>query len=370
MQEKEQNYWLALCRTPGLGPISQRRLLEKFGGTPEQLFIADRKILQANGLKSKTLKYFQSPDWQEIERDLAWLEQPNHHLITIVDKRYPPLLKEIPDAPIVLFICGDPELIQSIQVGVVGSRNPSSGGKRIAYEFSKQIAQCGITVTSGMALGIDYSSHLGALDVGKKTIAVLGNGLDIIYPARHKQLVERIVEQGALISEFPIGVKPLAKNFPRRNRIISGLSTGVLVVEAAQQSGSLITAKYAMEQGREVFAIPGSIHNPLSKGCHSLIKQGAKLVENVQEIIDELGPLIHTTIERAELKEYVSNNTKGIDDDGYKHLLNVMAYESISIDQLIEHTGLTADVVSSMLLTLELAGLITASPGGLYVRVN
>jgi len=369
MQEKEQNYWLALCRAPGLGPISQRRLLKNFGGTPEQLFAADRKLLQANGLKSKTLKYFQSPDWQEIERDLAWLEQANHHLITILDKRYPPLLKEIPDAPMVLFVCGDPELMQSMQLGVVGSRNPSSGGKRIAREFSRQITQCGITVTSGMALGIDYSSHLGAMDVNKKTIAVLGNGLDIVYPARHKDLAERIVEQGALISEFPIGVKPLAKNFPRRNRIISGLSAGVLVVEAAQRSGSLITAHYAMEQGREVVAIPGSIHNPLSKGCHSLIMQGAKLVENVQDIIDELGPLIHTTMQQAELKEYRMDNTKDIDDD-YKHLLKMMAYEDVSIDQLIEHTGLTADVVSSMLLILELRGVVTASPGGLYARVN
>lgn len=369
MQEKEQKYWLALCRVPELGPIGQRRLLKNFGGTPEQLFAADRKILQANGLKSNTLKYFQSPDWQEIERDLAWLEQANHHLITILDKRYPPLLKEISDAPMVLFVSGDPELIQSIQLGVVGSRNPSSGGKRIAREFSRQITQCGITVTSGMALGIDYCSHLGAMDVNNKTIAVLGNGLDIVYPARHKELAERIVEQGALISEFPIGVKPLAKNFPRRNRIISGLSAGVLVIEAAQRSGSLITAHFAMEQGREVFAIPGSIRNPLSKGCHSLIKQGAKLVENVQDIIDELGPLIHSTIQQAELKEYRTDNTKEFDDD-YKYLLNMMAYEDVSIDQLIEHTGLTADAVSSMLLILELRGVVTASPGGLYARVN
>ena len=372
MIDDQRSCWLALCHAPGLGPVGHRRLLETFG-TPEQVFAAGGKVLEENGLKPKTLKYLESPDWHKIEVDIKWLEQPNHHLITIADSRYPTLLKQISDPPIVLFVNGDPELLQNIQLGIVGSRNPSPGGRQIARLFSRQIAQCGVTITSGMALGIDCNSHLGALDVNEKTIAVLGNGLDTIYPARHKELAERIVTSGALVSEFPLGVKPLARNFPRRNRIISGLSTGILVVEAAQRSGSLITARFAMEQGREVFAIPGSINNPLARGCHALIRQGAKLVETVQDIVEELGPLFHATSfhatsESVDPSEYDANNS-GILDDDYKLLLDTMGHETLSIDKLIEQTGLTTDVVSSMLLILELQGLVSVCPGGTYVRV-
>ncbi len=368
MKEDARASWLALCRTPALGPVGHRQLLEFFG-TPEQVLAADTTALEKCRLKPATLNYFKAPDWDQIQFDLEWLDQPHHHLVTCTDAAYPQLLKEIPDAPIVLFVSGDVDLLQTIQVSIVGSRNPSAGGKDIAYEFSRQLALCGITVTSGMALGIDYSSHVGALDVNGRTIAVLGNGMDTIYPARHKSLTRRIVENGALVSEFPLGTKPLAKNFPRRNRIISGMSTGVLVVEAAQRSGSLITARYAMEQGREVFAIPGSIHSPLARGCHLLIKQGAKLVETVQDIIEELGPLLHAVSKHESLSDKHTNVAE-LPDDDYNILLENMAYDPISVDKLVECTGLTADAVSSMLLILELRGHISLCPGGFYVRVD
>ncbi|MEE8233465.1 MAG: DNA-processing protein DprA, partial [Gammaproteobacteria bacterium] len=230
----------------------------------------------------------------------------------------------------------------------------------------------GVTVTSGLASGIDGCSHQGALNANGFTIAVTGNGLDMIYPARHKALAEKIVDNGILVSEFPPGTKPVSANFPRRNRIISGMSTGVLVIQAALRSGSLITARYAMEQGREVFAIPGSIHNPLAKGCHTLIKQGAKLVESVNDIVEELGSLAAVVIdENVPKKNDVKNNLyeEKLDVD-YKVLLDTMAYDPISVDRLIELTGLTTDSVSSMLLILELRGLVVSQAGGVYMRVN
>ena len=360
--------WLVLLRAPDLGPVGQKRLLELFG-TPQQILSAGKKALNQTGLMSKTVNYLSTPDWDRIATDLEWLAKPNHYLITYKEKTYPRLLQETAGAPLVLFVCGNPKLLQTVQLGIVGSRNPSPVGRQIAREFSRQLAQCGITITSGMALGIDYSSHMGALDANGRTIAVLGNGLDIIYPARHKVLAENLTENGALVSEFPPGTRPLANHFPRRNRIISGLSTGILVVEAAQKSGSLITARYAMEQGREVFSIPGSINNPLAKGCHKLIKQGAKLVESVQDIIEEIGPLIYATNSLSLVPENRNKKDESLDHD-YKLLLDNIGYESISIDYLIEQTGLTADAVSSMLLILELKGLVKSCPGGFYTKFN
>lgn len=369
MEEIDLKYWLALCRIPGLGPVTQKKLLEFFHNSPALIFSADRKILETIGLNTKIISNILSPDWRSIEKDLAWLEQPGHFLVTILDKRYPPLLKGIHDAPVLLFIRGKPDIIGSNQLSIVGSRNPSLNGKKIAYNFSGEISRYGITVTSGMALGIDFQAHQGALDNNGQTIAVLGCGPDIVYPARHQNLAERIVDTGALVSEFPTGVKPVAANFPRRNRIISGLAVGILVVEAARQSGSLITAKFAIEQGREIFAIPGSINNPLAKGCHYLIKQGAKLVEDLQDIIDELSPFIHSTFHYIDPQTNDTNPVSDMDED-YQQLLNFIAYEPVSIDDMIAHTGLTTAVVSSMLLILELRGLVVAAPGGFYSRVN
>ena len=291
INEDERAFWLALHRTKGLGPVGQTKLVNAFPSV-KQIFSADGHTLKTFGLNDKSITSICKPDWKNIEADLAWLDEPTHHMITIDSKDYPPLLREIPDPPIVLFAHGCLERLKNCQIGIVGSRNPDTAGRKLANEFARELVIAGATVTSGLALGIDACSHQGALDAGGHTIAVTGNGLDMIYPARHKALAEKIVDNGILVSEFPPGTKPMPANFPRRNRIISGMSTGVLVIQAALRSGSLITARYAMEQGREVFAIPGSIHNPLAKGCHNLIKQGAKLVESVNDIVEELGSLV------------------------------------------------------------------------------
>lgn len=371
IKEDDRAFWLALHRIRGLGPIGQRKLLDAFP-TVKQIFSADDSTLKKTGLNKKSRASVYQPDWETIEADLVWLDMPDHHLITINDEAYPTLLREIPDPPVVLFAHGCPEVLKTIQIGIVGSRNPDTAGRKTADEFARELVYAGATVTSGLALGIDGCSHQGALNANGYTIAVTGNGLDMIYPARHKTLAEKIVDNGILVSEFPPGTKPVAANFPRRNRIISGMSTGVLVIQAALRSGSLITARYAMEQGREVFAIPGSIHNPLAKGCHTLIKQGAKLVESVNDIIEELGFLATVVIdENVSRKNDVKNNhyEEKLDVD-YKVLLDTMAYDPISVDRLIELTGLTTDSVSSMLLILELRGLVVSQAGGIYMRVN
>jgi DNA processing protein len=364
----KQQYWLGLQHTPGLSIVAYKRLLETFG-TPNNVFKADRTSLEQFGLKRQSIDFICSPDWRQIDRDLAWLSEPGHYLVTFDDADYPTLLKEIPDAPIVIYAHGQPELLNSVQFAVVGSRNPSVTGRRLAQEFSYQLAECGMSITSGLALGIDYCSHIGALNATGKTIAVLGNGPDSIYPARHKELAQRVIEYGLIISEFSTGTKPIPGNFPRRNRIISGMSVGVLVVEAALQSGSLITARHALDQGREVFAIPGSIHNPLARGCHALIRQGAKLVETVNDILEELAPLVQAADVTGQDIKPDANNQSGLDED-YKLLLDNIGYEPVTVDNLIDRTGLTADVVSSMLLILELKGIIESRLGGIYLRIR
>lgn len=371
INEDERTFWLALHRTKGLGPVGQAKLLDAFPSI-KQIFSADAHTLKTFGLNEKTITSIGKPDWKNIEADLAWLDKPGHHLVTIGSPEYPTLLGEIPDPPIILFAHGCLEILKTIQIGVVGSRNPDAAGKKIADEFARELTHAGATVTSGLALGIDSCSHEGALSANGHTIAVTGNGLDMIYPARNKALAEKIVERGILVSEFTPGTKPIPANFPRRNRIISGMSTGVLVVQAALRSGSLITARYAMEQGREVFAIPGSIHNPMAKGCHALIKQGAKLVESVNDIIEELGSLATVVIDENRSINNAANNDLGEEelDADYKVLLDSLAYDPISIDRLIELTGLTTDSVSSMLLILELRGLVVSQSGGVYVRAN
>jgi len=366
-----RTFWLALHHIKGLGPVGQRKLLDAFPSINE-IFSADACSLTEFGFKKKLINAINRPDWESIEADLLWLDSPDHHLVTIDSDEYPLLLREIPDPPIVLFAHGCLQQLKSIQIGIVGSRNPDAAGRKLANEFARELVYAGATVTSGLALGIDGCSHQGALDAGGHTIAVTGNGLDMIYPARHKALAEKIVENGILVSEFSPGTKPIPANFPRRNRIISGMSTGVLVIQAACRSGSLITARYAMEQGREVFAIPGSIHNPLAKGCHSLIRQGAKLVESVDDIVEELGSLATVVMGGSvneETGQKIGEGKEALDAD-YKVLLDSMAYDPISIDRLIELTGLTIDSVSSMLLILELRGLVVSQAGGVYVRAN
>ncbi len=361
-------YWLALHRTPGLGAISFQRLLAQFSSPREFFALPASERRCALPLPPAGRAFLAAPAWDKVEPDLRWAEDESHHILTLHDPAYPRLLKEIADPPPLLFVRGNPALLSRPQLAIVGSRNPSTGGRSLAEDFAFSLCRFGLVITSGMALGIDAASHRGALRAKGETIAVAGTGPDRIYPARHRSLARAIVAQGAIISEFSSGTPALPGNFPRRNRIISGLSLGVLVVEAACKSGSLITARLATEQGREVFALPGSIHNPLARGCHRLIRQGAKLVEEIGDILEELGPLSAVT-------EYKSGDIEGnvTDTDtlpaGQRQLLASLGFELASIDTLVERSGLTADVVSSMLLNMELQGRVTSS-GGRYCRVD
>ena len=358
--------WLRLIRLPGVGPIQQKKFLEHFG-TADNIFRASRDELNALNLKSAIADSLLQSSDPDIGRDLEWLERENHHLVTVADADYPALLKEIPDAPVALFVVGNPAVLDNAQIGIVGSRNPSAGGKKTAHVLAAELAAAGLVITSGLALGIDYCGHAGALDAGGKTIAVMGCGLDQVYPARHKTIAGLITENGALISEFPPGTPPLPQHFPRRNRIISGLSHGVIIIEAALQSGSLITARLALEQGREVFAVPGSIYNPLSKGCHYLIREGAKLTESARDVLEE----INVSLVRPPVCSNIEGHAAANEAQQYhvdtRQLLEHLSYDPISIDRLIEVSGLTADAVSSMLLVLEVHGIVSSS-GGLYTR--
>lgn len=302
-----------------------------------------------------------------MEQDQHWLEHTGTSLLPYTDPAYPALLRQISDPPMVLFLRGESKVLDLPQLAMVGSRNPSTEGRHNAEEFAAYLSRCGLGIVSGMAMGVDAASHRGALRSGGTTIAVWGTGLDRPYPPSHRELAEEIAEHGLLVSEFLPGTPPLPHNFPRRNRIISGLSVGTLVVEAAQTSGSLITARLASEQGREVFAIPGSIHNPMAHGCHQLIREGAKLVESVTDILEELAPLLQ--LEPANSIATPPTPEHAIDDPEYRLLLNSMNHAPTSVDLLVERTGLTPDVVSSMLLMLELQGQVEATPGGHYSRV-
>jgi len=359
--------WLVLLNTPATGPVQHKKLLEIYK-TPDNILSAPYAELAQSGLKKEALEHLTKTPFERINNCISWLEHANHHLVTIHDSYYPALLREISDAPIALFVAGDLELLNTQQIGIVGSRNPTAGGRKTAKIFATQLSDLGFTITSGLALGIDYCSHTGAIDANGRTIAVLGNGPDRIYPARHKDIAEIISVSGAIVTEFPPGVPPLPGNFPRRNRIISGLSLGVLVVEAAPQSGSLITARFALEQGREVFAVPGSIYNPLSKGCHHLIKQGAKLVESIEDVVEELNIYITMMYSRDAGTSAAFGKPAGLDSDQLG-LLEHLSFDPVSIDKLIELSGLTADAVSSMLLVLEVQGIVTSS-GGFYTRIN
>lgn len=366
-QDKELACWLALHRIPGVGPATFTRLLTQYSSF-ESLF--DNPKL-AEGLSERSRTALLSPDWDQVEQDLDWFSTPNRHIVRLNDAVYPSLLKEIPDPPSMLFVQGDVSVLSQWQLAVVGSRNPSPSGRDNAFEFSRFLASGGITITSGLAMGIDAAAHQGALAGKGKTVAVIGTGLDRVYPAKHRDLAHEITEHGVIVSEFALGTPPRAENFPRRNRLISGLSLGALVVEAAIKSGSLITARMALEQGREVFAIPGSIHNPLAKGCHRLIKEGAKLVETAEDIVEELGAIAAvgqaSVIPVEHAREEVAQKSP---DPDYQVLMACLGYDPIEIDRLIAESGLTAETVSSMLLLLELDGQVASLSGGRYVRVG
>ena len=379
--ENSLRSWLALSHVKNLGPIRIHSLLEKFK-TPAAVFDAGRSGWQDVGLTEKLMENLSAPDWEKVDIDLKWAEQDNANIITLDDERYPSMLKNITDAPPILYTLGEAGILKLPQLAIVGSRNPTHSGTDIAHDFAAYLTSMGMTVTSGMAMGIDAAAHQGALDVMQKglnghgfTVAVTGTGLDRVYPAKNRDIAHKIAENGILVSEYAPGTPPMAGNFPRRNRIISGLSMGTLVVEAALQSGSLITARLATEQGREVFAVPGSIHQPLAKGCHALIREGAKLVETAQHILEELGGfkavLDDSKSQSTDKKEPVQEDTHQslIDaDDEYKQVLKCIDFEPTSVDKVVERSGLTADAVCSMLLVLELQGYVTALSGGYYCQ--
>ncbi|MES2218211.1 MAG: DNA-processing protein DprA [Pseudomonadota bacterium] len=361
----ELYYWLAAANLKGLGAVTIRRGLEYFASI-KNLFHATAAELQVAGFSASAINIIQSANLSAQDTILQWCEQAQCHLITFNDPAYPTLLKEISDAPLVLYVRGDVAALNKPQIAMVGTRNPTHAGRECAEQFAGALAQAGLIITSGLAAGIDAASHTGALAVPAPTIAVLGTGLAHVYPAENRKLANEIAEKGALVSEFPPQMKPIAMNFPRRNRIISGLSLGVIVVEATLHSGSLITARFAAEQGREVFALPGSIHNPLSRGCHQLIRQGAKLIETAADIIEELSAL-HQAMLFPATKNTSTNPC--ILDKKHQELLNFVGYEPTSVDTLVTRSGLTVSQVSSMLLSLELQSYVNFTPGG-YVRFS
>jgi len=360
--------WLVLYHAPGVGVTTFHDLLSRFT-SPAAARAASGGELRDCGLSAATIRALREPAPEQLARDLDWQAAPGNHILTCRDPAYPVLLQQTPDPPPVLYVHGDPDLLAAPQLAIVGSRNPTPTGSRSAYEFAQHLATAGLVITSGLALGIDTAAHRGALEHALPTIAVMGTGLDRVYPASNRELARRIAHHGALVSEFPIGTPPLAENFPRRNRIISGLSLGTLVVEAALRSGSLISARLAAEQGREVFAIPGSIHNPLARGCHYLIRQGAKLVETAEDIITELGPLAAVN---ARPRPPAPPPPEAAWQPGPDHLqlIENMGFDDVSIDRLVVRSGLTPAEVSSMLLQLELAGFVATRPGGIYNRLK
>lgn len=349
--------WLRLTLTRGVGLETQRRLLSVFG-LPEHIFAAAGTAVRAavGERAARALAAFDGDE--QVARTLAWASQPGNHLITLADAAYPQALLEIADPPTLLYVKGRAELLNNRALAIVGARNATAQGASNAEQFARELSRGGLTIVSGLALGCDAAAHTGALDGVGSTVAVVGTGADRIYPPRNQELARRIAEHGAIVSEFPLGTPALRDNFPRRNRIISGLARGVLVVEAAARSGTLITARLAGEQGREVFAIPGSIHSPLSKGCHQLIRQGAKLVDDARDILSELQP--------APPPETAVETPTG---DG-SPLLDAMGFDPVGIDVLSQHTGLTADTLSAMLLSLELENRVALLPDGRYQRIR
>lgn len=367
-QPKDLRHWLALVRTPGLGWANLEALLAEFG-SPEALFSLKPRQLAPFELKPQTREALLAPDWAPVDTDLEWMQSRDALLLPANSPDYPDLLLRIPNPPIALFARGNIALLKQPQIAVVGSRNPTAGGRDTAYDFALTLGKAGLVITSGLALGIDAAAHAGGMDAGAGTIAVCGTGLDRVYPKANRALGERILAEGVLISEFAPGMPPLAENFPQRNRIVSGMSLGALVVEAAYRSGSLITARLASEQGREVFAIPGSIHNPLARGCHRLIRDGAKLVESANDVIEELGPLAGVKAPEKHVVKPVET-TEEANDPEYVSLLETIGYDPTPVDVIVARTGKSADVISSMLLILELQGKVEAAPGGRYARVT
>lgn len=338
---------------------------------------ASARDLSRHGFSDETATAITSPDEKKIETDLEWLSGPNRHLLCWGDDAYPALLKQVSNPPAALFVEGDPGFLWHPQIAIIGSRNPTGVGLDHARDFATTLARQGMTITSGLASGIDTAAHVAALDAGAATIAVNGTGLDVVYPASSRAAASRIRVSGAMVSELPLGSPPRRQHFPSRNRIISGLSLAVLVIEAGLNSGTLITARKAAEQGRDVFALPGSLHNPMAKGCHRLIREGARLVETAADILQELGPLAREL--QMEIRQQLRQAGSGagkppimvrdlLDDPEYKALWNALAHDAKPVDLLIEETGISASAVSSMLLMMELRGMVRKQGTGHYLR--
>ena len=353
-----------LARAPGLSAEHLRALIAAVGGEPARA--AEPRAAREVQLPRAARDFLSSPDEAAIEEDLVWLAASGARIMLCTDPDYPPLLGQTAGAPAALYVLGSAQALSSPQLAMVGSRSPTPSGRTTARAFAAWFARAGLTVTSGLALGIDAASHEGALSVEGLTLAVCGTGLDRVYPQQHEGLAARIRVRGALVSEFPPRTAPLRQHFPRRNRIISGLALGTLVVEAARYSGSLITARLAAESGREVFAIPGSIHSPLSRGCHQLIRDGAKLVEEAADVLAELRisvPKETLTTAPGHLQQ------PPVLDKEYEMLLDALGFEPATIDVLVARTHLAPESVASMLLILELQGRVAALPGGRYGRL-
>jgi DNA processing protein len=350
--------WLRLTLIPGIGGETQRQLL-KACGDPEAIFAAPPAALR--GIGGGLAERLRGHDCQaEIDAALAWASQPGNRILTLADTEYPQALLTAADPPVLLYAKGRVELLNRPAFAIVGSRNATRQGEENAAAFAQALAGAGLTIVSGLAAGIDAAAHRGALPEPASTIAVIGTGIDRIYPAKNEGLAREIAEQGCILSEFPVGTPPLAANFPRRNRLIAGLARGCLVVEAAKQSGSLITARLAAEAGREVFAIPGSIHSPQSKGCHALIKQGAKLVESAQDILEELR--WEKVVNPASLPAVKEAETDPV--------MVALGGDPCDLDTLAARTGLAADALLARLLPLELEGRVAPLPGGRFQRLN
>ncbi len=375
-QPDDRAHWLRLVLTEGVGPQTARELLSRFG-LPGEILGAGFPALQKcvpERIATALCAAADSAMQAQIDATLAWAALPGNHLLTLADEAYPQSLLTIPDPPTLLYAKGRLELLSMPALAIVGSRNATAQGMQNAEQFARTLSRSGLAVVSGLALGIDAAAHLGACSNAPgsgSTIAVTGTGLDLVYPGRHRALAHRIAEEGCLLSEYPLGTPAIASNFPRRNRLISGLSVGVLVVEAALQSGSLITARSAVEQGREVFAIPGSIHSPLAKGCHRLIREGAKLVESAQDIMEELrwsGSAIKArmpalcAVPASEAEVSVALDAASVS------VLQAVGHDPASVDSLAERSGLTASEVQAALLGLEMEGQVERLQDGRYQK--
>lgn len=375
--------WLRLAHSHGLGASSRIQLLQHFK-TPSALFRTSRAELRKLKVTPKVRQALlkQPPDLAaRTERVQDWLAQPGNHVVTLTDPRYPARLTTLACAPVLLYVQGDPTILDSPAVALVGSRKPTAAGETLTRDMAVQLGRSGLTVVSGLAYGIDAAAHTSCVDHAGTTIAVVGTGLDQVYPRRHHALAARIAEHGALVSEFALGTPPLGRHFPQRNRIISGLSLAVVVVEATLRSGTLSTARHGLEQGREVMAVPGPIRSPLSRGCHQLLRQGATLVESAADILAEIAPQIDTDTllaagsstralaEGVPEKLTPAGRTKPASlDSTCQCLMDLIGYEPVSVDLLISHSGLPAGLVTSSLLQLELQGVVSIDNGGRYVR--